>query len=333
MLAAGRFKWLAGAAVAAVLTGCGGRVDSARIDMVLVKGGTFDMGCTAEQSDDCQDNEKPAHSVTVKDFRISRYEITQKQWLDIMGNNPSYFEGDNLPVENVTWDDIQTFIDTLNVKTKPRSEYRLPTEAEWEYAARSGTKNKGYKYAGSDSINAVAWYTDNSDAKTHKVGTKAPNKLGLYDMSGNVWELVSDKYGKNGSPYDSSTKPDSFYLYRGGSWFDGTVDCRVSSRIDISLRPVYEWTSDPYWNMPVPNNVRDSLRNLIFGSSVERKGRAVSAVVEFLRWGYVDFIQYGIVKIVHNIRDIFKSPTPSRELRKLPPPHSALFGFRLASDP
>ena len=148
-----------------------------------------------------------------------------------MGSNPSYFEGDALPVEQVAWNDCQEFIRKLNQKTGKN--FRLPTEAEWEYAARGGKKSNGYKYAGSNDIGSVAWYTNNSDSKTHPVKGKSPNELGLYDMSGNVWEWCSDWYGSYSS--GSQTNPQgpssgSLRVLRGGSWRSNAGYCRVSYR-------------------------------------------------------------------------------------------------------
>jgi len=212
--------------------------------MVFVKGGTFTMGCTSEQSD-CDDDEKPAHQVTVSDFYIGKYEVTQKQWREIMGNNPSHFSGcDNCPVENVSWNDIQEFIKKLNQKTGKK--YRLPTEAEWEYAARGGVETHGRasdnntpraskKYAGSNNIEEVAWYSSNSGSKTNPVGRKKPNELGIFDMSGNVWEWCSDWYGSNyykNSPQTNPQGPSSgaIRVLRGGSWSRIAQYCRVSNR-------------------------------------------------------------------------------------------------------
>ncbi len=200
------------------------------IEMVLVKGGTFQMG-----SNDGDSNEKPIHEVSVDDFYLSKYEVTQKQWVAIMGNNPSYFKGDNLPVESVSWNDVQQFIRKLNTKTGVS--FRLPTEAEWEYAARGGNKSKGYKYSGSDNVGSVAWYSGNSNNKTHPVGTKQPNELGLYDMSGNVWEWCADWYGGDyysKSPYENPTGPatGASRVNRGGSWNDGAGGVRCANRND-----------------------------------------------------------------------------------------------------
>jgi len=200
------------------------------IPMVFVKGGTFQMG-----SND-NDNEKPIHSVTVNDFYIGKYEVTQAQWRDVMGSDPSElnFKGcDQCPVERVSWNDIQDFLKKLNQKTVKK--YRLPTEAEWEFASKGGTKSKGFKYSGSDNIDEVAWYDGNSDHKTHPVGTKKPNELGIYDMSGNVWEWCSDWY--DGNYYSSSPSKNptgaasgTYRVYRGGSWDYDAQYCRLTNR-------------------------------------------------------------------------------------------------------
>jgi formylglycine-generating enzyme required for sulfatase activity len=201
------------------------------LEMVLVQGGTFTMGCTPEQGSDCYNDEKPAHRVTVSSFYIGKYEVTQAQWKIVMGNNPSKFTGDNLPVEQVSWDDVQEFIRKLNARTGLR--YRLPTEAEWEYAARGGNRSRGYKYSGSNNISAVAWYDGNSGNKTHPVGQKQPNELGLYDMSGNVWEWCNDWKGDYSSYAQTNpTGPSSgsFRMYRGGSWLSLARYARVPFR-------------------------------------------------------------------------------------------------------
>jgi formylglycine-generating enzyme required for sulfatase activity len=196
--------------------------------MVFVQGGTFEMGSNEGESD-----EKPIHSVTVSDFYIGKYEVTQKEWKAIMGNNPSQFKGDDLPVETVSWNDVQEYLQKLNAKTN--SNYRLPTEAEWEYAARGGNKSNGYKYSGSNNIDNVAWYGGNSNSQTHRVGTKEPNELGIYDMSGNVWEWCNDWYGEhyyNNSPQNNPQGPTSgtYRVLRGGSWLDTPSYVRCAYR-------------------------------------------------------------------------------------------------------
>jgi len=205
------------------------------IEMVFVKGGTFTMGCTAEQGSDCESDEKPAHTVTLSDFYIGKYEVTQKQWVAIMGSNPSRFKGcDDCPVESVSWNDIQEFIRILNQKTG--KQYRLPTEAEWEYAARGGAElveAPQTNYAGSNNIDKVAWYNGNSGGKTHPVGGKKPNELGLYDMSGNVWEWCSDWYGSysRGHHFNPNGPLSSTYrIVRGGSWGSRSNYCRITLR-------------------------------------------------------------------------------------------------------
>lgn len=199
--------------------------------MVYVAGGTFMMGATAEQ-DRYERDETPAHRVTLSGYYIGQTEVTQELWYAVMGTNPSEFTRSSLnPVEEVSWNDCQEFIKKLNQLTGIN--FRLPTEAEWEYAARGGNKSNGYKYSGSNSIGEVAWYNGNSGKGTHEVGTKAPNELGIYDMSGNVWEWCSDWYDRYSSMVQTNpTGPTSvsFRVFRGGSWGDGAQDCRVPNR-------------------------------------------------------------------------------------------------------
>jgi formylglycine-generating enzyme required for sulfatase activity len=217
-----------------MITDCtGGKSDG--FEMVFVQGGTFTMGCTSEQGSDCDDWEKPTHRVTVSSFNIGKYEVTQAQWNAIMENNPSHFKGDNLPVEYVSWDDVQEFIRRLNAITGKK--YRLPTEAEWEYAARGGNKGNGYKYSGSNNIDNVAWYNENSSNTTHPVGTKQANELGIYDMFGNVFEWCSDWYDDYSSAAQTNpmgASSGSYRVIRGGSWYYFASDCRVSFRNYIS---------------------------------------------------------------------------------------------------
>ena len=193
--------------------------DGISIEMVKVEAGTFMMGATSEMKDP-YDDEKPVHQVTLtNDYYMGKYEVTQALWQAVMGKNPSYFKGDNLPVNYVRWKDCQRFISKLNSMTGRK--FRLPTEAEWEYAARGGKKSRGYQYSGSSNISDVAWYDGNSGDKTHPVGTKQANELGIYDMTGNVLEWCQDWYG---SYYSSSqTNPTgatsgSRHVNRGGSW-------------------------------------------------------------------------------------------------------------------
>jgi formylglycine-generating enzyme required for sulfatase activity len=198
-------------------------VNGVSFDMVEVEGGTFLMGSDDE---DAYDEEKPVHSETVSSFRIGKTEVTQALWKAVMGDNPSKFQGDDLPVEQVSWYDCKTFISKLNSITGEN--FRLPTEAEWEYAARGGNKSRGYKYSGSNDIDKVAWCADNSSDESHPVATKSPNELGIYDMSGNVYEWTSDVWCDD---YNSS-RDGSYYVYRGGSWFIDARYCRVSDRGD-----------------------------------------------------------------------------------------------------
>ena len=204
-------------------------------DMVYVSGGTFTMGGTSEQGSDVFDQEKPTHSVTLSSYYICKYEVTQALWRAVMGSNPSKFKGDNLPVEQVSWNDCQTFINRLNSYTGRN--FRLPTEAEWEFAARGGNYSRHYRYSGSDYIGDVAWYEDNSGKRTHPVGTKQTNELGIYDMSGNVLEWCSDCYGSYSSYSQTNpTEPDSGSdrVLRGGSWDSGARICRSSFRNGIT---------------------------------------------------------------------------------------------------
>ena len=207
------------------------------------------MGCTSEQQD-CGDDEKPAHDVTLSDFYIGKYEVTQQQWVNIMGSNPSHFNKcDQCPVERVSWGDVQVFLKKLNTKF-PGKNYRLPTEAEWEFAAQGGTSYKGYEYSGSQDLNEVGWFSENSgdkrlsggskselltqnNCKTRPVGQKKANELDLFDMSGNVWEWCADWYGTY--PSEAQANPTgpasgSNRILRGGSYYDFPQDCRMAVR-------------------------------------------------------------------------------------------------------
>lgn len=198
-------------------------------DMVLVEGGTFDMGSTLGH-----DNESPVHKVTVSSFYIGMFEVTQQQWVEIMGTNPSSRKEDNLPVDNISYDDAQKFIKKLNAKTGKK--YRLPTEAEWEYAARGGKLTNGYTYPGTEIYEDAVWCAETASDMTQYVGLLDPNELGLYDMCGNVSEWCSDWYDPE--YYSKSPKKDpkgpakgTQRICRGGSWYELAADCTVSNRI------------------------------------------------------------------------------------------------------
>ncbi|MBI5100477.1 MAG: SUMF1/EgtB/PvdO family nonheme iron enzyme [Nitrospirae bacterium] len=216
------FSW--GAAAAA---------DVPDIGLVLVKGGCYRMGDTLR---DVQSDEKPVHDVCVNDFYIGKFEVTQAQWEAVMGNNPSVNRdcGPDCPVENVNWDDVQAFIAKYNEKTGNKC--RLPTEAEWEFSARGGGKKDNW--AGTNepgNLEQYAWFDRNSEGKLHPVGQKKPNELGIYDMTGGVWEFVEDKYGEffyTKSPKDNPQGPESgdARVVRGGSWRDSGEDMRNSYR-------------------------------------------------------------------------------------------------------
>ena len=210
-------------------------VNGVSFEMMPVAGGTFSMGATKSMDSDAYDSESPVHDVKLNEYYIGKTEVTQALWLAVMGSNPSYFKGDNLPVENVSWNECQKFIKKLNEKTGKT--FRLPTEAEWEYAARGGDSSRGYKYSGSNNIDAVAWYEGNAKSKTHPVGTNQPNELGIYDMSGNVWEWCSDWYGNYSSKAQTNPKgAASGYnrVNRGGSWDFYARNCRSTRRSNFS---------------------------------------------------------------------------------------------------
>ena len=205
-------------------------VNGVSFKMIKVDGGTFRMGSNDSEA---SSDEKPVHSVTLSDYYIGETEVTQELWVAVMGSNPSYFRGSTKPVENVSWNDCREFIKKLNQLTGKN--FRFPTEAEWEYAARGGNKSRGYKYSGSNNISDVAWYSDNSSWATHPVCIKSPNELGLYDMSGNVWEWCSDWYGENyysSSPQTNPIGPNSgsSRVFRGGNYISDAQFCRVAIR-------------------------------------------------------------------------------------------------------
>ena len=202
-------------------------VNGVSFKMIAVDGGTFEMGKSADGN-----NVTPVHSVTLSSYSIGETEVTQALWKAVMGTNPSNNEGDNLPVEMVSWNDCQTFITMLNQLTGKT--FRLPTEAEWEFAAKGGTKSKGYTYSGTNTIGDVAWYDDNSSSKTHPVATKQANELGIYDMNGNVWEWCQDWYGNYSSSAQTNPKGPSSgsgRVARGGGWFNFARYCRTANRL------------------------------------------------------------------------------------------------------
>lgn len=209
--------------------------------MIAVKGGSFQMGATSEQGSDALHEEKPPHRVSLSDYYIGETEVTQALWQAVMGTNPSYNKGSNLPVEKVSWDICQQFITRLNQITG--CHFRLPTEAEWEYAARGGYKSQGYRYSGSNTLSSVGWFKDNSGSrldgninqKSHPVKNKRANELGIYDMSGNVWEWCQDRYdgeyyGKSPTNDPCNNELGSYRVCRGGSWDYSQNGCRVARR-------------------------------------------------------------------------------------------------------
>ena len=206
-------------------------VNGVSFKMIHVDGGTFTMGATSEQGNDGYVDEKPSHRVTLSSYYIGETEVTQALWQAVMGSNPSYFKGNNHPVEEVSWDDCQTFIRKLNGITG--KSFRLPTEAEWEFAARGGNKSNGYKYSGSSTVDRVAWYDGNSGGMTHDVKTKAANELGIYDMSGNVYEWCQDRYGSYSSSAETNptgASSGSNRVSRGGCWLNNAKSCRLAFR-------------------------------------------------------------------------------------------------------
>lgn len=221
-------------------------VNGVTFEMMAVKGGTFNMGCDNKKNDKCYDDGIPEHTITLKDYYIGKFEVTQDLWVAVMGYNPSHFIGDRLPVDNISWDDCQKFLKKLNKKTK--EEFRLPTEAEWEYAARGGVNTFGYIYSGEDKLDSVAWFCNNSGDKkayircvgemhyiiknncmSHPVGQKYPNELGIYDMSGNVWEWCYDIYcDYNDIKRDTVNK--DLRVMRGGCWHSLNYQCESDYR-------------------------------------------------------------------------------------------------------
>lgn len=224
-------------------------VNGISFTMISVQGGTFTMGGTSEQGDEIESNEKPKHKVTLSDYYIGQTEVTQELWEAVMGTtvreqrdkeNRSYSlkgEGDKYPMYYINLWECQQFVKKLNsllYRQLAGKTFKLPTEAQWEFAARGGTKSQNYKYSGSNTLDKIAWYSSNSRSSTHSVGVKSPNELGIYDMSGNVCEWCSDWYG----PYKGTSQTDpvgassgTYHVYRGGSWYNSSTSARVSYRV------------------------------------------------------------------------------------------------------
>ena len=201
--------------------------------MISISGGSFQMGCSEDKDSDCSANEQPAYQVKVSSFKLSKHEVTQAEWEEVMGNNPSSKKCSTCPVHNISYEEAEKFISQLNKRTKKR--YRLPTEAEWEFAAKGGTKNRGGIYAGGSQVSSVAWFKDNASGGVQKVGTKKANELGLYDMSGNTWEWTAGCYAKSysGAPNNgkAQTKGDcNAAVLRGGSYNFEAKNCRNTNR-------------------------------------------------------------------------------------------------------
>lgn len=216
-------------------------VNGVSFRMVCVKGEPFIIGATPEQGEG-ESNEYPPHLESISDYYIGETQVTQRLWMAVMGTNPSKFKGDDLPVECVSCEDWYAFNEKLNTLTG--CTFRLPTEAEWEFAARGGNKSKGYKYAGSNDLDAVGWYDGNSEDRTHPVATKQPNELGIYDMSGNVWEWCGDIYFPYPEDYEIPHEPPPYgnsSVIRGGGWSSGIDRLRLSARScgDWNLRSEY----------------------------------------------------------------------------------------------
>ena len=217
-------------------------VNGVSFEMIFVEGGTFMMGAADDEQGVDFILERPSHKVTLSSYYIGKYEVTQELWQAVMGKKPSKFKNNpQNPVENVSWEKCQEFIRKLNQLTGRN--FRLPTEAEWEYAARGGNQSRGYKYSGSDNVGSVAWYSDNSGETTHPVGQKSPNELGLYDMSGNIEEWCQDWLGDYSSGSQTNPKgpaSGSHRVNRGGSWIGyGSNYCRVSVRSASSMSNSY----------------------------------------------------------------------------------------------
>lgn len=197
------------------------------IDLQYIEGGTFTMGSDDESA---ESDERPPHMTEVRSFYLCKYEVSQKLWVKIMKINPSYFQDPDNPVESVSHEDIQLFLERLNSMTGKK--YRLPTEVEWEYAAKGGKYHNNHNYSGGDILDNVGWHKNNSEEKTHHIGTLAPNQLGIYDMTGNVHEWCQNVY--DGTDYANNTVThvdyDLYFVFRGGSFYSDSTHCRITNR-------------------------------------------------------------------------------------------------------
>lgn len=246
---------LSAGVLSAQTQGTGNRVFTVNhipLKMVYVKGGNMQLGCTAGRDDSCKAGETPAHTVTLTDFYIGETEVTQAQWMAVMGrdNNPSYWKGSTLPVERVSWEECQRFVNRLNkylaAELPEGYRFALPSEAQWEYAARGGLKSAGTRYSGGDNLPQLAWFYGNSNERTHDVRVKTANELGIFDMSGNVWEWCDDWFDENFYAENTEWKdPKSiqetpYRVQRGGSWNFGPPYHRCANRDRGSIHSRYE---------------------------------------------------------------------------------------------
>ncbi len=214
--------------------------DIPEIEMVFVEGGTFTMGFDADETEHAY--ETPKHDVTLQSYKIGKYEVTQVLWETVMGNNPSTFKGENLPVENVSWHDVQQFIKKLNKLTGKH--YRLPTEAEWEFAARGGNMSENYLFIGGNEIDKTAWHFNNSEKCSHPVGLLGSNELGIFDLAGNVCEWTEDWFGHYSDKAQINPKgaksSNIGKVFRGGSW----------AELKTYNKPACRFVSDPTFRAP-----------------------------------------------------------------------------------
>ena len=242
-------------ALSAQTQGTGNRVFTVNhipLKLVFVKGGDMQLGCTESRDDSCKAREVPTHTVTLTDFYIGETEVTQAQWMAVMGrdNNPSYWKGNTLPVERVSWAECQRFVNRLNkylaAELPQGYRFALPSEAQWEYAARGGLKSAGTRYSGGNDVKSLAWFYGNSNERTHDVRIKTANELGIFDMSGNVWEWCQDWYSETYYADNQEWKDplngqeSTYYVLRGGSWNYAAPYQRCANRDYGSMHSRYE---------------------------------------------------------------------------------------------